>query len=286
MLKMSKLIIDSGSSKVEWSWIDVSTHTASFPIGIHPFFLNSWQIANILKEQIVSYNSKLSEVDEIYFYGTGINSSQQAAIVEESLHTVFPKAQLFIADDILAAARSLCQHEKGIACILGTGSNACFFDGSKMQYKRSGYGYILGDEGSGSYLGKIVIRHFLYSQFSDELLKKFQKQFSTSAELILDRVYRNPFANQYLASFTYFLSENRGEPIIEEILHSGIEEFFKTRLLLFPERKQFPVHFTGSIAFIFLDVIKDLAATYDIQIGRISKSPMEGLLEYHKFAQQ
>ena len=279
---MSKLIIDSGSSKVEWSWITKSSYTSSFLIGIHPFFLNSWQIANILREQIASHDKTIIDVEEIYFYGTGINSEKQSGIVEESLHMVFPGARLYVADDILAAARSLCQRETGIACILGTGSNACFYDGEKLQYKRSGYGYIIGDEGSGSYLGKIVIRRFLYNQFQPSLLKKFNQQFSANAETILDQVYRNPFANQYLASFTYFLSANRGEPMIEEILHSGIEEFFKTRLDYFPERRQFPVHFTGSIAFVFQDVLRELALIYEIQLGRISKSPMEGLLAYHR----
>jgi glucosamine kinase len=279
---MSKLIIDSGSSKVEWSWMNEATYTSSFPIGIHPFFLNSWQIANILREQIAGYDQRIKDVQQIYFYGTGINSARQSEIVEESLHMVFPDAQLFIADDILAAARSLCQQDEGIACILGTGSNACFYDGKELIYKRSGYGYILGDEGSGSYLGKIVIRNFLNNQFSDDLHKKFKQQFSTNAETILDHVYRNPFANQYLASFTHFLSKNRGEKLIEEILISGIEEFFKTRLLFFPERKQFPVHFTGSIAFVFQDVLRKLALKHEINIGRISKSPIEGLLEYHK----
>lgn len=281
---MSKLIIDSGSSKVEWSWIDKSCHTSAFSIGIHPFLLNSWQIANILREQIACYDREIVNVDEIYFYGTGINSVQQSGIVEESLHLVFPKASLFIADDILAAARALCQQESGIACILGTGSNACYYDGTRLTYKRSGYGYIIGDEGSGSYLGKMVIRHFLYNLYSHEILSRFQKQFSTSEEIILDGVYRNPFANQYLASFTHFLSENRGEPVIEEILKSGINEFFKTRLVFFPERKQVPVHFTGSIAYVFSDILKELAVLHEIRIGRISRSPMEGLLAYHNSA--
>ncbi len=275
-----KLIADSGATKCEWCLITNGKKKTILTQGISPYFLDEAQIITILNKSLIP---KLKEVviEEVFFYGTGLSNANNALIVKKALKSLFKKAKIQIETDLTAAARALCGKKKGIACILGTGSNSCFYDGKKMQKNSPGIGYILGDEGSGAYLGKKVIQHFLYNTFDEEIMARFEKQFKTTPVEILETVYKQPLANRYLASFAIFLAENRGHYMIENIIEDGLNDFFFTHIYKYKESWTYPINFIGSIAFGFKDVLQDLCKTYELELGRVLKTPMKGLIEYH-----
>ncbi|MCX6299589.1 MAG: N-acetylglucosamine kinase [Bacteroidetes bacterium] len=275
-----KLIADSGATKCEWCLITNGKKKTILTQGISPYFLDEAQIITILNKSLIP---KLKEVviEEVFFYGTGLSNANNALIVKKALKSLFKKAKIQIETDLTAAARALCGKKKGIACILGTGSNSCYYDGKKMQKNSPGIGYILGDEGSGAYLGKKVIQHFLYNTFDEEIMARFEKQFKTTPVEILETVYKQPLANRYLASFAIFLAENRGHYMIENIIEDGLNDFFFTHIYKYKESWTYPINFIGSIAFGFKDVLQDLCKTYELELGRVLKTPMKGLIEYH-----
>ena len=275
-----KLIADSGATKCEWCLITNGKKKTILTQGISPYFLDEAQIVTILNKSLIP---KLKEViiEEVFFYGTGLSNANNALVVKKVLKTLFKKAKIVIETDLTAAARALCGKKKGIACILGTGSNSCYYDGKKMQKNSPGIGYILGDEGSGAYLGKKVIQHFLYNTFDEEIMARFEKRFMTTPVEILEKVYKQPLANRYLASFAIFLAENRGHYMIENIIEDGLNDFFFTHIYKYKESWTYPINFIGSIAFGFKDVLQDLCKTYELELGRVLKTPMKGLIEYH-----
>jgi len=275
-----KLIADSGATKCEWCLITNGKKKTIHTQGISPYFLDETKIIEILNKSLIP---KLKEqvIEEVFFYGTGLSNANNALIVKKALKSLFKKSKIQIETDLTAAARALCGKKKGIACILGTGSNSCYYDGKKMQKNSPGIGYILGDEGSGAYLGKKVIQHFLYNTFDEEIMTRFEKQFKTTPVEILETVYKQPLANRYLASFAIFLAENRGHYMIENIIEDGLNDFFFTHIYKYKESWTYPINFIGSIAFGFKDVLQDLCKTYELELGRVLKTPMKGLIEYH-----
>jgi N-acetylglucosamine kinase-like BadF-type ATPase len=181
----------------------------------------------------------------------------------------------------MAAARALCGHEKGVACILGTGSNSCYYDGRRIVRNSPGLGYVLGDEGSGAYLGRKVLQYYLYNTFDEDLRARFDATYVTNPVEILENVCKKPLPNRYLASFAKFLGDNRGHYMIENIIEDGLNDFFFTHLCKYREVWKLPVSFVGGVAFGFKDVLKDLCAAYEFELGKILKNPMPGLIEYH-----
>jgi len=278
---MAYLIADSGSTKCEWALINENATKKFSTIGVNPYFLSKEQIIDLLKKNVLP-KAQNSTVNAVYFYGTGLGNADNVKIIKAALKNVFSKAILDINTDILGAARSLLLNEKGIACILGTGSNAAYYNGSKILKSSPGLGYVLGDEGSGAYLGKKVLQHFLYKTFDEELEGIFNARFQTNKNEILNAVYKQPLANKYLASYTIFLSENRGHYMVENIIEDGLHDFFFQHLYKFRESWQYPISFTGSVSFAFKDVIKEICNLYELQLGKISKQPMDGLIMFHK----
>ncbi|HMZ47112.1 MAG TPA: N-acetylglucosamine kinase, partial [Chitinophagaceae bacterium] len=191
-------------------------------------------------------------------------------------------ALIEVNTDLLAAARSLCGNQKGIACILGTGSNSCYYDGKKIIKSNPSLGFVLGDEGSGAYLGKKVLQYYLYQTFDEELTINFDKSYNTNKATILNSIYKSNTPNRYLASFASFLSENRGHYMIENIIEDGLNDFFQNHIYKYRESWLHPIHFTGGIAYTYKDVIKELCHSYELEVGNFSKSPMQGLLQYHQ----
>ncbi|MEY3433395.1 MAG: hypothetical protein RL131_1331, partial [Bacteroidota bacterium] len=237
-------------------------------------------IENLIRKEFSKKNLEAA-VDFIYYYGTGCKAAKNAKIVHKALSHVFPHAKIHVTHDLMGAAIALCGNEHGVACILGTGSNSCSFNGKRIIKNSPGLGYVLGDEGSGFYLGKKVIQHYLYGTFDDTLMHLFEVQFKTTKDEILARVYKEPFANRYLAGFCKFLSANRGHYMIENIIEDGLRDFFEIHLKSYPQAKTEPVHFVGSIAYHFKDKISELCNSYGFQLGRILKAPMKGLAKYH-----
>lgn len=278
-----KLIADSGATKAEWCLIKGNRKKTIFTQGISPYFFNTAQIAEILTNELLPSLKKV-EIDEVYYYGTGCINPNNVQIVKKAIAQVFKGLRVNeVTHDVMAAARALYGDDKGVACILGTGSSSCYYNGKKIVNNKPGLGYVLGDEGSGAYLGKKVLQYYLYETFDEELAGRFQTKYNNpDASAILENVYKKPLANRYLASFTPFLSENRGHYMVENIIEDALNDFFFHHICKFRESWTLPVSFVGGIAFHFKDVIAELCDSYEFTLGRILKNPMEGLAEYHK----
>ena len=279
-MPLLKLIADSGSTKTDWCLLNGRNKTFFTTQGLSPYFFNEQQITEIINKELKSKLGKII-IQEIYFYGTGCSSEKHINIIRVALVNSFGKIKIFITHDLMAAARALCGEEKGIACILGTGSNSCYYNGKKIVKNSPGIGFILGDEGSGAYLGKRIIQYYLYKTFDQELMEKFRVKFQTSSADILQKVYKESLPNRFLASFTSFLSENRGHYMIENILEDCLNDFFFNHLYKYSESWSLPIHFVGGIAYTFSDVLKELCLSYELTSGRILKAPIEGLIKYH-----
>ena len=275
-----KLIADSGATKAEWCLVNGGKIKTIFTQGISPYFLNTVQITDLLIKELKPKLKNVS-IDEVFYYGTGCANPENAKSVKKAITKVLPGSKVAVTHDLMAAARALCGRKKGIACILGTGSNSCYFDGKKIVKNSPGLGYVLGDEGSGAYLGKKVIQYYLYGTFDDELMGRFDVTYTTNKSEILENVYKKPLPNRYLAGFARFLADNRGHYMIENIIEDGLNDFFFNHLCKYRETWTLPVSFAGSVACGFKDVLQDLCNSYEVDLGRVMKNPMEGLLEYH-----
>lgn len=280
-MAVTKLIADSGATKAEWCLLKGKKKKILFTQGISPYFMNSDQIAKMLNKELKPY-LKNEVIAEIHYYGTGCGNPENVKSIRKGIKEVFTNTKKINVDhDLMGATRAVCGNEKGIACILGTGSNSCFYNGRRIVKNSPGLGYVLGDEGSGAYMGRKILQHFLYNTFDEELMDKFNLKFKTNQLEILERVYRQPLPNRYMASFAVFLSENRGHYMIENIIEDSLNDFFFNHLYKYKESWSYPINFVGGISFAFKDVLKSMCTTYGLQAGRIMKHPMEGLIEYH-----
>ena len=275
------LIADSGATKAEWCLMNGKKKKSIFTQGISPYFLSTDEITRLVSEELAGKMNK-ETVEQVYYYGTGCANPENARSVKKAIQRVFPDAKVQVQTDLMAAARALCGHDKGVACILGTGSNSCYYNGRTIVKNSPGLGYVLGDEASGAYLGRKVIQYYLYHTFDEDLRARFDARFVTTAVEILDNVYKKPMPNRYLASFAMFLAENRGHYMIENIIEDGLNDFFFQHLCKYAEIWKYPVSFAGSVAYGFQDVLKDLCSSYEFELGTILKNPMEGLVKYGK----
>jgi N-acetylglucosamine kinase-like BadF-type ATPase len=275
-----KLIADSGSTKAEWCLIDGKKKRTFFTQGLSPYFFSGEQIQAIIDKELKS-KMKGVEPDEIFFYGTGCSNPGNVKLIKKAIFKNFTKAKISVDHDLMGAAKALCGHEKGIACILGTGSNSCYYNGKKIIKNSPGLGYVLGDEGSGAYLGKKVVQYFLYNTFDADLMDRFVAKFNTNSYEILDAVYKKPLPNRYLASFAIFLAENRGHYMVENIIEDGFNDFFFNHVYKYRESWTLPVNFIGSVAFGFKDVLKEMCNSYELQLGKVLQKPMDGLVKFH-----
>ncbi len=279
-MKNNFIIADSGATKCQWTIVQENKKKTITTIGISPYFLSTEEIVQIIEK---AFDKKVdcAAIKNVYFYGTGLSNPSNVQILKKALTKVFKKASLDIQTDLMAIARAACMDQKGVVCILGTGSNAGFYNGKKINKNSPGLGYVLGDEGSGAYLGKKVLQYYLYKTFDEDLMNAFEQKYHLDRASILNKVYKEPLANRYIAQFTEFLVENRGHYMIENIIEDGINDFFFTHLNKLNESWLHPIHFVGSVAYGFKDILKQLAQTYEFELGKIMKTPSEGLLAYH-----
>ncbi len=277
---MIQLIADSGSTKTQWvltNGSDILIET--FTKGINPFFQDATSIAEEIKNGLIPMIDK-NIPDKILFYGAGCAFPDKKKIVADGIQSNFTASQIFVESDLLGAARALLQHNEGIACILGTGSNSCYYDGKEIVQNVSPLGFILGDEGSGAVLGKTLVADILKNQLPDEIKTRFSEQYKMGAADILDKVYKQPFPNRFLASFAPFLSENIDHPDIRKMVLKNFEAFFVRNVLQY-KKPLLTVSFTGSVAVHFNSVLVEAAENLDLQIGKIEQSPLPGLIQYH-----
>ena len=276
------LIADSGATKTEWVLVSGKIRKRITTPGISPYFMDEQTIESLILKSF-GKKFKADSVDQVFFYGTGCAAPQNARLVKSALTRVWPHSKIEVADDLLGATRALCGRKAGIACILGTGSSSSYYNGKKIVQQRPGLGYVLGDEGSGAYLGKKVIQYYLYDLLEKELKALFEKKYGKlDRASILDAVYKQPLPSRFLATFTHFLSENRGHYMVENILEDGLQEFFFHHIRRYKQAGQVPIHFTGSIAYVFRDWIKSLCHDHGYEIGQIIPKPINGLIQYHQ----
>lgn len=274
------LVADSGSSKADWILTLSDTETIPFRTsGINPFFLSEKDIIKIFQNTpaIYPYTDK---VKEIYFFGAGCSSPDRREHISNALSKIFKNAFVSVDIDIIASIYATAGNSKGICCIIGTGSNITYFDGSKIHESKHGLGYILGDEGSGTWLGRQLITSYLYGRMPAELSDSFNASYKIDKESIIKHVYQEPAPNFYLASFAPFLSEHIGHPFIIDILKKGFSEFIETNIKSYPDYKAQTCHFVGSIAYHFSDILEELCTENEIKVGKILKHPIEELSRF------
>lgn len=274
------LIADSGSTKTDWILLNDSNSTFINTGGINAYYMSSDDIMKILKKELVPI-VPVNEVSKVHFYGSGCSTESKCKKISDILHNLFPFASIEVNHDLLAAARSLCNHESGIACILGTGSNSCVYDGEKITRQMVSLGYFFGDEGSGTHLGKLLITDYLKGEMPDEISNKLNYEFNLSFEAVLDNIYNQNSPNKFLASLAPFILENSENDYIKNLVSISFQEFFKVGVMKFSNYENYPVSFVGSIAFHFQDILMDVAAKNKINISIIRKSVIEGLKDFH-----
>lgn len=276
------LIADSGSTKTDWCVVENGELLQQiFTKGTNPFFQSEEEIGNEIATTLLP-RLKSDEPDAVYFYGAGCGFPDKIATMRRAIaQHLKVKGEIEVNTDMLAAARGLCGHTPGIACIMGTGSNSCYYNGQDIVANVSPLGFILGDEGSGACLGKLLVGDLLKNQMTPGLKEKFLKQFDLTPADIIDRVYRQPFPNRFLASLSPFLAQNMDEPCVHNLVLNSFKAFLKRNVMQYDGYQHEKVHFIGSVAFHYKEVL--IKATYEtgIQVGNIIKSPMEGLIKYH-----
>ena len=276
------LIADSGSTKTDWCVVENGVLVQQiFTKGTNPFFQSEEEISNEIATALLP-ELKTDEFDAVFFYGAGCGFPDKIEIVHRAISKQLKvKGNVEVATDMLAAARGLCGREAGIACIMGTGSNSCYYDGENIVANVSPLGFILGDEGSGACLGKLMVGDLLKNQMTQELKEKFLKQFDLTPADIIDRVYRKPFPNRFLASLSPFLAQNISEPCVHDLVLNSFKAFFKRNIMQYENYQNLKVNLIGSVAFYYKEVLAEAAEAMGIQLGTIIQSPMEGLIKYH-----
>lgn len=275
------LIGTSGSTKCDWQLIHESKSVLKFSSkGINPFFHNE----NIIAEHILTVEDlkpHIKEVDVIFFYGAGCSSKEFKNIVSRGLSSVFKRSNLYINHDIVAAAFATYEGVPSITGLIGTGANSCSFDGDIVRQEISGIDYILGDEGSGAYLGKRLLKDYLYGKLPENIQQELESEFNLDRHNILESVYMKPYANIYLASFVSFIEKRKNNSYFNQLVKEGLSEYMDLYICSFRNFQKLKTHFVGSIPYSFEDILKEVADDKGVQIGTIIKEPIEQLVQYH-----
>lgn len=274
------LIADSGSTKTEWSLIHkdnvINTIKTS---GINPFYQSPDEIVKCLQAELQPHLT--ASPDQIYFYGAGCANPEKIALVKEAISRVFVSHKIMVGSDLLGAARSLCQTTPGIACILGTGSNSCYYDGKEIVANVSPLGFILGDEGSGAVMGRKLLGDYFKEVMPLHLREEFAKRYNLTREEALNRVYRSEKPNQFLAQFIPFLSEHGNSVYCQEFVQRNFMEFFERNVSHIPNYTSYPIGFIGSVAYYFSQILNNTASYFGFDKTTIIKDPIDGLEKYY-----
>lgn len=275
------LLADSGSTKTDWGLVENGKLVKRLRTsGMNPFQMSEEAITEEIKTHLVP-ELPGTVLDEVHFYGAGCTKEKQP-IVERALRANLTiNGECEVASDMLGAARGICGHKPGIACILGTGSNSCSYDGKNLVKNVSPLGFILGDEGSGAVLGKLLVGDVLKNQMPEAITKRFFEKYKLTSAEIIDRVYRQPKPNTFLASFVPFLEENIDEPKIYNLLKESFRSFLRRNVMQYDGWQTLPIGFNGSIAKIYKKPLLEALEEEGMHLGRIIQAPMEAMVEYH-----
>ncbi|MDG1452574.1 MAG: N-acetylglucosamine kinase [Polaribacter sp.] len=277
------LIADGGSTKADWIALNTNKEEAFRvrTLGLNPAIVPHEELSNRIVNMFQLMHIK-DEVTEIHFYGAGCGTPKPIEILKSILESIFVNAKIFIAEDMLAAVYAASGKEPALVCILGTGSNSCYYNGEQMEMMTASLGYILMDEASGNYFGKKLIVDYYYHKMPKKIAEKFRNEFDLDADHIKKNLYRAPNPNMYLATFAKFMFEFKEEKYIKKIIKKGFQEFFKYRILPYNKTAETPIYFIGSIAFYFRDILEKIAQKNNLVITDVIQRPIDNLLAYHK----
>lgn len=274
-----KLIAESGSTRTEWALVE-DNHLVQrvFTEGLNPFFQTRREISRSVRLGLPESFFK-KKLDQVYYYGAGCSSYEKKNILGASLVAQF-KTPIQVESDLLAAARGLFKCEAGIACILGTGSNSCFYDGKIIVKNVKAAGYILGDEGSGAVLGKLFLADLLKGLAPKELANEFHEKFRISVNDVMESVYNFPFPNRFLGTIAYFLGDYMDNEYVYNLLTNNLRSFFNRNVCQY-DYINYPIRFVGSLAYAYPDILQEVAQEFGVEIDVIEETPMNGLIEFH-----
>ncbi|MCC8144301.1 MAG: ATPase [Tannerellaceae bacterium] len=277
------LIADSGSTKTDWCLAGPGKpFTRLQTKGINPFYQTEEEITKEIEKELIPQLPQ-DKIDAVFFYGAGCAFPDKIAMVQQAIERIIPGSRVEVGSDLLGAARALCGTTPGIACIMGTGSNSCQYDGTQIVKNVSPLGFILGDEGSGAVLGKLLVADLLKGCLPKHIRDLFYQQSGLTPAVIMDRVYKQSFPNRFLAGLSPFILQHLQEPTLKKIVYTSFRDFF-TRNVMQYDYSTYPVHLTGSIAFYYKEIVEEVANELGITIGHIEKSPMLLLMAYHKLS--
>ncbi|MBW8331286.1 MAG: ATPase [Prolixibacteraceae bacterium] len=275
-----KLIADSGSTKTAWKLIEAPGKTKVIKThGLNPFFRTEEEIFQELTSSLLPETG--TNIQEIYFYGAGVVNQEKGNIVRNALARIYTNASIETHSDVLGAARALFGNQSGIACILGTGSNVCLYDGKEIIGGVSPLGFILGDEGSGAVMGRKLLGDYFKEVMPPNLRDEFAKQYNLTWEEALNRVYRSEKPNQFLAQFTPFLSKHENTAYCQKFVQRNFMEFFERNVSHIPNYTNYPIGFIGSVAFYFSNILNNMASDFGFRETTIIKDPIDGLEKYY-----
>lgn len=286
---MITLIVDSGSTKTSWCFAflpDTKSADGARTVtteGLNPAVMSAEEvegkIAKALNHCLQSLSISAADVENVFFYGAGCIAGR-AGVVSESISSILVNAKIYVADDLLGAARALCGHKAGIACILGTGSNSCLYDGKNIVAHTPALGYVLGDEGSGAVLGRKFLNAVLKQTLPENIRKRFLQESGLDMAEVINRVYRSPAPNRFLASMSKYIHGYLDEKEVRDIVIDNFEDFIRNNILAYGDEFR-TINVVGSIAYHYKEQLTEAASRNGFQIGKIIKSPIEGLIEYH-----
>ncbi len=277
---MKILIADSGFTKTDWRIIDDQGGIAQArTAGINPYYQTEEEM---LKEIQNLHNQMPEKMDRIYYYGTGCSSATNRDKISRLLSRYYPHAVIDVNHDLLAAARSLCGNQPGIACIIGTGTNSCLYDGQKITENVPSLGWAVADEGGGTYLGKTLVTDYYRKDMPKHLRVLFKEEFELTKDAFLTKMYQEPMPGRFLASFAKFIGKNISDPYMYGLVADGFQLFMTRNVMKYEGHQDLPIHFTGSVAYYFGNILRDVAMQNGLQIKHITQEPIAGLTLFHQ----
>jgi glucosamine kinase len=274
------VVTDSGSTKADWIFANSGGYEQLVrTVGVNPFLHASDHITRMVGHDLTS-TAPTQEVHDVYFYGAGCSDEKRCRIMQTGLQSIFPNAIIHVEHDLLAAARAACGKEPGIACILGTGSNSCAYDGNAITDNVPSLGYLVGDEGSGCHLGKSLLKAYYYREMPSDLERAFTEEIAFDKTAVFDQIYGDK-PNVYMASLSEFLTRRKEHPFAKEMASACFMEFLERHVLKYDQHKELPIHFVGSIAFLYQDIIEDVLDRIGLRCGRFIRKPIVDLVAFH-----
>jgi N-acetylglucosamine kinase-like BadF-type ATPase len=274
-------IADGGSTKADWRIVNTENDQVDYStIGFNPFFYTTEMVVSELQKSF-AIDLPVDKASKVFFYGSGCSDPNRKEILANAFKEIFPNAEIIVEHDLLASAKATCGNEPGIACILGTGSNSCLYDGKEVVDNVTNLGFLLGDEGSGTHLAKKLIRAFYYRELPTDLEKRFIETYKIEKRELLNKLYSGERANVYLASFSRFLFDNKDHIYTQQLVHRSIGEFVDRHIMKYENHENLPIHFVGSISYYFSFILESLLSERNLNLGSIVKRPIDNLVTYH-----